>query len=75
MLRGTEAPICCSDNLSREVFCLPGACIRDIKKRISVMIKPDDYYHFPVFQIGLQKDEKKIKKRKSKKTVHPLGRY
>lgn len=43
------------DNLSREVFCLLRVCIRDIKRRISVIIKPDDYYHFLVFLVGLQK--------------------
>jgi len=27
VLRGMEMPICCPDNLSREVCCLPEACI------------------------------------------------
>lgn len=33
-LRGTEAPICWPDAISGEVFCLPGACIRDNTMRL-----------------------------------------
>jgi len=49
---GTEAPICCLDNLSRKVFCLLGPCIRDIKKIIYSMIKAHNYYPLLVFQTG-----------------------
>ena len=38
-LRGTEAPICCPDKLSREVCCLLGACVWDIRKRTLGRIK------------------------------------
>jgi len=42
-------------NLSREVCCLPGAHIWNIKKKILSMIKPDDYYLLLVFQVGSHK--------------------
>jgi len=44
LLRGTEAPIYCLDNLSREVCWLEGAPIQDTKKRILGTIKLDDCY-------------------------------
>lgn len=52
LLRSTEAPICCLDNISRKVCCLLGPCIRNIKKTIYSMIKPHNYYPFLVFQTG-----------------------
>ena len=52
MLRGTEAPICCLDNLSKEVCCLPGANICDIRKRIPGMIKLNHYCALLAFQGG-----------------------
>ena len=52
MLRGTETPVCHPDRLSREVCCLLGAHIVDIKKRILGMIQLDDCYTFLVFQAG-----------------------
>lgn len=50
MLGGTEAPICHPNNLSREVCSLPGASILDIKKSLTDLIKPYDYYLFLVLQ-------------------------
>lgn len=35
---------CSPDNLSREVCCLPEACVRNVKKTLSHLIKQDDYY-------------------------------
>lgn len=52
-LRGTEAPICHPDNLSRAVCCLPGSCIHDIKKRLWRLIKLEDYFLFLFLQVGL----------------------
>jgi len=43
MLRDAAASICCLDNLSRTVCCLL-AHIRDIKRRLLGMIRPEDYY-------------------------------
>lgn len=52
MLGGTEAPIFQLDNVSREVCCLPEACILDIKKSLTDLIKPEDYYLLLVLQAG-----------------------
>lgn len=50
LLGGTETPICRLDNLSREVCCLPGLCVRDIRKALLQLIKLEDYYPFIVIQ-------------------------
>lgn len=34
LLQGTEATICWSDLLSRDVCCLPGICIQDAVERL-----------------------------------------
>ena len=52
LLRGTEVPICCPDNLSKEVCYLSGACMWDLTKRIFGMIKPDYYYPILIFEAG-----------------------
>lgn len=46
ILRGIEAPICHPHNLSRELCCLLGACIRDTRRRLLGMTKPEDYHLF-----------------------------
>lgn len=48
---GNEAPNCSLHNLSREVCCLPEACVRDVKKTLSHLIK-HDYYLLVVIQVG-----------------------
>lgn len=48
----SEAPICHGDNLSREVYCLPGACICDITKWLLCLVGPQKYHPFLLFQIG-----------------------
>ena len=44
LLTGMEAPICQPDALSREVCCLPGACIKDVTKRLLSLVQSRDYY-------------------------------
>lgn len=48
----TEPLICCLDNLSREVCCVPVECVRDIRKALPQLIKLEDYYLFIVIQAG-----------------------
>jgi len=43
LMGGTEAPVFCPDNFSREVCCVPGACVRDFKKSLPHLIKEDCY--------------------------------
>lgn len=51
-LRCTEAPICCPDNLSREVCCFSGANIHDTIKKLMSPVGPKDYHPFLLFQVG-----------------------
>lgn len=79
-LRVTEDPVCCPDYLFREVCCLPGAFVRDIKMLLS-LIKLEDYYLFVLFQVGSQEAEtrklKNIKKlwipRKHTEGIRSIG--
>ena len=52
VLRGTEGPICRPDPYHREVCCLPGAWVRDIKRKVTALVQPSDYYLLLVFQAG-----------------------
>lgn len=72
VLNGNDTLVCCLDNLSKEVCCLPGAHICDIRKRIPGMIKPEDYY-LVVFQAGLCESTTRKLKMYQKKTSQLLG--
>lgn len=50
----TEPLICCLDNLSREVCCVPVECVRDIRKALPQLIKLEGYYLFTFIQAGSQ---------------------
>ena len=52
LLRGTEGPICRPAPTHREVCCLPGAQIRDISRKLPVLICPSDYYPLLIVQAG-----------------------
>ncbi|XP_059571010.1 uncharacterized protein LOC132244080 isoform X2 [Alligator mississippiensis] len=52
ILRGTEGPICRQDPSTREVYCLPGAKIRDVKEVIQARIKPTDYCPMVLVHVG-----------------------
>lgn len=54
LLGGTEVPLCCPDILSRDMCCLPGAHIRDIRKALPQLIKLEDYFPFIVLEAGSQ---------------------
>uniref|UniRef100_A0A493TS73 Uncharacterized protein n=1 Tax=Anas platyrhynchos platyrhynchos TaxID=8840 RepID=A0A493TS73_ANAPP len=73
LLRGTEAPICRPDNLSREVCCLPGARVRDVRKALPQLIKPEDYYPLVVIQVG-SREAATRKMRNIKKDFASRGR-
>ena len=44
--------ICGPDPYHREVCCLPGARVRDIKRQITSLVRPSDYYPLLVIQAG-----------------------
>ena len=52
ILRGVEGPICRPDPHHREVCCIPGACVKDLTRRLPSLVKPKDYYPLLVFQVG-----------------------
>ena len=52
VLRDTKGPICRPDPYHREVCCLPGARVRDIKKKATALVQPSDYYPLLVIQAG-----------------------
>ncbi|KFP08496.1 hypothetical protein N300_08288, partial [Calypte anna] len=52
LLRGTEGPICRPDPSHREVCCLPGARIRDVKRKLPNLVGSSDYYPLLIFQVG-----------------------
>lgn len=54
-MRSTEAAIYHLDNLSREVCCLPGAHVRDVKESLLCLIKHENYYPLILIQVGSQK--------------------
>ena len=49
---GTEGPICRPDPLHREVCCLPGGRVNDLKAKLPTLVRPKDYYPLLVFQVG-----------------------
>jgi len=71
LLWGTEAPICHTDNFSRDICCLSGAHISDNKKRWLYLTEQD--YSCPVFLIQVGSQEAVTRKPKILwKTLHPL---
>ena len=52
LLRGTETPICLLDTLSREVYCLLGACVRDATKRLPSLVPSINYCLLLLFHMG-----------------------
>ena len=52
ILRGVEGPICRPDPLHREVCCLPGGRVNDLKAKLPTLVRPKDYYPLLVFQVG-----------------------
>lgn len=52
LLRGTEGPICRPDPSHREVSCLPGARIKDIRRKLPSLVQSSDYYPLLIFQVG-----------------------
>jgi len=47
-----SGPICRPDPTRREVCCLPGACIRDITKKLPGLVHSSDYYPLLIFQVS-----------------------
>jgi len=52
LLKGTEGLICRLDPSHMEVYCLPGARVRGITRKIPGLVQPSDYYPLIVVQIG-----------------------
>ena len=52
LLKGAEGPICRQDSLRREVCCIPGARVNDIRKKVPALVWPSGYYPLLLFQVG-----------------------
>ncbi|GAB0204581.1 hypothetical protein GRJ2_002923700 [Grus japonensis] len=52
-LKGTEGPICRADPPFREVLKgLPGACVKDITRKLPSLVQPSDYYPLLLLHVG-----------------------
>jgi len=52
LVKGTEGLICRPDPSHREVYCLPGARVRDIARKVPGLVRPSRYYLLWVMQVG-----------------------
>ena len=73
LLKGAEGPICRPDPLHREVCCLPGVRVKDVRKKLPSLVRPTDYYPLLLFQIGSD-DIGRTSLRTMEKDFRALGR-
>ena len=73
LLKGAEGPICRPDPLNREICCLLGAQIKDLRKKLPTLVRPSDYYPLLLFQIGCD-DIGRTSIKTMKKDFRALGR-
>jgi len=52
LLKGAEGPICRPDPLHREVCCVLGARVKDVRKKLPSLVWPPDYCPLLLFQVG-----------------------
>uniref|UniRef100_A0A8D2L091 SGNH hydrolase-type esterase domain-containing protein n=1 Tax=Varanus komodoensis TaxID=61221 RepID=A0A8D2L091_VARKO len=52
LLRGTEAVVCRPNLKTREVCCLPGACIRHVKDRVKRLVRSRSHQPLLVIHVG-----------------------
>jgi len=52
LLSGTEGPVCRPDPLLREVCCLPGTSVKDVRRKLPALVQHSGYYPLLIFQIG-----------------------
>ena len=52
LLKGAEGPIHRPEPLHRELCCLLGARVKDIRKKLPSLVRPSDYYPLLLFQVG-----------------------
>ena len=72
LLKGAEGPICRPDSLHREICCLPGAQIKDVRKKLPSLVRPSDYYPLLLFQEG-RDDIGRTALKTMKKDLRDLG--
>ena len=72
-LAKAEGPLCRPNPLHREVCCLPGAQVRDVRKKLPSLVQPTDYYPLLLFQAGSD-DFGSTSLRTLKKDFRALGR-
>lgn len=52
LLRGIEAPLCCSDTLASEICCFPGGQVGDVMQRLPDLVCSTGYYPLLLFHAG-----------------------
>ena len=52
LLKEAERPICRPNPLHKEVCCLLGAQVKDVRKKLPSLVWPTDYYPLLLFQVG-----------------------
>ena len=62
----TEGLICWPDPSHREAFCLPGARVSDVARKLPGLVRPSDYYPLLVMQVAgdeiMERSPKAIKR-------------
>ena len=54
--------MCRLDPLHREVCCLPGARVKDVRKKLLSLVQPSGFYRLLLFQVGSDDNRKKFPK-------------
>jgi len=72
LLRGTEGPTSWTDLPLREVCHLPGAWVKDITRKLPILVRPSDYYTSLLFHVG-SNEAVKCSPRVIKRSSRALG--
>ena len=72
-LAKAEGPLCRPNPLHREVCCLLGVRVKDVRKKLPSLVRPTDYYPLLLFQVGSD-DLGRTSLRTLKKDFRALGR-
>ena len=72
-LAKAEGPLCRPNPLHREVCCLLGVRVKDVRKKLPSIVRPTDYYPLLLFQVGSD-DLGRTSLRTLKKDFRALGR-
>jgi len=72
LLKGAEDPLCRPNPLHREICCLLGAWVKDVRKKLPSIVQPSVYYPLLLFQVGSD-DTGRTSLRTMKKGFRAMG--